>query len=138
MKGREKILIFAAFSLVFVLLGVVTLTGNDSEQYVNEPIHRLNSDSGTAGPHRNTIPGSSNNPDHTTQTHETKTALAANKHPANLRTQIRPSNSREIHQDNNRQLKAVECNGRVYLENTTGIEVVENSTSEEGKIEGIE
>jgi hypothetical protein len=141
MKARENFLIFAAFTftLLFIILCVVTLTGNDSDQYVDEPIHRLNSDSGTTGPHRNIMHSSTNNPDNTTQTLETKrTAPAANKHPANPRTKNRPSNFREIHQDNNSQLKAVESNGRVYLENTTGIEVCENNTNEEGKIEGIE
>ena len=85
------------------------------------------------------MPNSTHNPDSTTPKFETKgIAPAANKRPGNSWATTRPSNLREIHQDNNSQLKAVECNGRVYLENTTGVEVCENSTNEEGKAEGIE
>ena len=139
MKTREIFLIFAAFTLVFATLCVVTLTGSYSDTCVSKPIDRLNSDAGTTGTNRTIIHNLTDNPDNTSQTLKTKrTATAANKHPGNPRTNAWSSKYRVNNQENNSQLKAVESNGRVYLENTTGVKVCENDNDDEREIETIE
>jgi hypothetical protein len=140
MKANEIFLISVGFVLLFIVFCFVNLTGNDPDDNVNIPIHRLKSASAATGNHRAVFQSSVLNPDHTTQKPKTNnTAQAAEKHPVNARTNVWSSRFREFNKENNTQLKTVISNGRVYFENTSGVEACEEEdNNDEGNIEIIE
>jgi hypothetical protein len=139
MKAKEVFLIFVAFTLLFILFCVVTLTGRDSDKCVHQPTCQLSNGSGATGTNRNFIHRSINKFDKTADTLETKSiSQIAPNHPSNRRTGALFSNDRVRNANIKDLLKPIESNGRVYLENTTGIEVCENDIDDEGDIETIE
>ena len=121
----------------------VTLTGNDSDNDVNKPTQHLNS--GSKGEtNRTFVHGSTDNLENAAHKPEPKTTSLASSNrrlqnrPVNPKTNTRPSNDRIMRSDIKDLLQPIESNGRVYLENTTGIEICENENEDKGGIETIE
>ena len=139
MKAKEIFLIFAAFTLSLMTFCVVALTGSYSDKCANTPIPPLGNSSETAGTNRTFIHNSTHNLNDTAQKIETKqTHPVANKHPGKSKTNARSSDLRMIDSEDNNRLKPIKYDGRVYLEDISGIEACESNNDDESRIESIE
>ena len=144
MRVKEVFLTFVAFVLLFILFCVVTLTGIDSDKYANQPTGQLNNSSGANGANRNFIHSSTYKSDKTARTPETQrtSQIASNQlshnPPSNRRPGALSSSDRVRNADIKHLLKPVESNGRVYLENTSGIEACVNNNNNNNNEQDIE
>ena len=145
MKAREIFLIFVAFTLLFLLFCVVTLTGIDSDKLMIKAGPQLSGDPKTAGTDRRFIHRSIHNLNNTAhQPESNRASLAAsgylmNNRPDKPKRDAWSSRNRAARSDIKDLLKPIESNGRVYLENMTGVEVCDsNDSDDERAIEVIE
>jgi hypothetical protein len=145
MNAREIFLIFVAFTLLFLLFCVVTLTGVNSDNCITKPTHQLSSDPKTAGTDKTFVHSSIENLDkNALQSKSNSASLTASNHlmnnrPGKPKRDARSLRNRTARSDIKDRLKPIESNGQIYLENTTGVEVSDsNDSDDEGAIEVIE
>ena len=145
MKAREIFLIFVAFTLLFLLFCVVTLTGINSDKSMVKASPQLRGGSQTAGTDRRFIHRSIHNlKKNAHQSESNRASLAAsgylmNNRPDKPKRDAWSSRNRAARSDIKDLLKPIESNGRVYLENMTGVEVCDsNDSDDERAIEVIE
>lgn len=143
MKSNEISLCITASTLLLITFCIVAITATFTEKSVREPVQHLSS--GSKGEtNRTFVHGSTDNLENAAHKPEPKTTSLASSNrrlqnrPVNPKTNTRPSNDRIMRSDIKDLLQPIESNGRVYLENTTGIEICENENEDEGGIETIE
>jgi len=145
MNVKEVFLIFVAFTLLFLLFCVVTLTGIDSDKSMVKASPHLRGGSQTAGTNKTLIHSSTQN--HEKTAHQSKSyraSLSASGRLMNTRPDKPKINAwslrhRTARSDIKDRLTPIESNGRVYLENMTGVEVCDsNDSDDERAIEVIE
>lgn len=142
MKRKEVFWSIVAFTLLLMTFSIVALTTSYTDNIADDPVSLLSSDSEKGETNRTFIHSSADNLERVTQECEGKSSVPAasnrrsNNQAGNPKTNARSSKYSVIHPDLKDRLTPIESNGRVYLENTTGIEPCEDD--DEGKIETIE
>ncbi len=142
MKTREIFLIFVAFTLLFLIFCAVTLTGIDSDKLMIKPDPQLCGGSQTAGTNEMFIHSSIQNLEKVAlQSKSNRASLTASSHLTNNRPDkpkmdLRSASYRIAHSDIKDRLTPIESKGRVYFENTTGIEACDSNDG--GESDAIE
>lgn len=141
MKSKEIYLCVIAFFVLLMTFGIVVVTADYTEKSLEKPAQRLSEDSSQKQIHKDCIHNSTENLERVVPPSKPKrTPLIAPRYLSNKR----PSNSwssraRRTRAEIKERLTPVESKGRVYLENTTGIEAAcEEDNNDEGNIEIIE
>jgi len=142
MKTREIILIFVAFTLLFLLFCVVTLTGINSDKSMVKASPQLCGVSQTADTNRTFIHGSTQNqeknahPLKSNRASLTASGRLMNNRPDKPKMDTWSLRNRMARSEIKDRLTSIESNGRVYLEDTTDVEVCDSN--DEGETEVIE
>ena len=141
MKSKEIFLCTVAFILLLMTFGIVAITADYTEKSTQEPAQCLTTGVEKDQTNRVLIHNSTDYPEKAAhQVKPIRIPLVASNHftnnpPGTPKTNSWSSNARRIRSEVKERLTPVESSGRIYFENTSGIEA---SDDDETVIEIIE
>jgi hypothetical protein len=146
MKSKEIFLCVVAFIVLLSVFGIVAITADYTEKSVQKPDQDQTNSIEKNQTNRTSIHNSADAPETAVyQSKPKRTPLVASNRLTNNRLGSQKmnswsSNARRIHSEVKERLTPVECNGRIYLENTSGIEASDedNNNNDETAIEVVE
>ena len=146
MKSKEIFLCVVAFFVLLSVFGIVAITADYTEKSIQKPDGDQTSRVEKNLTNRTSIQNPADRPETVVhQSNPKRAPLVAsnrltNSHPDTQKMNSWSSNARRASSEVKERLTPVECNGRIYLENTSGIEASDedNNNNDETAIEVIE
>jgi len=144
MMSKEIFLCIIAFCVLVMTFGLVAITADHTEKSAREPAPRLSKDSENNPIHKDLIPNSTGHPEKADphvkpkRTPSSASSDVTNNHPRTPKTNPWPSHARRARSEIKERLTPVESNGRVYLENTSGVEAIVGDEEDEAAVEIVE
>ena len=144
MTSKEVFLCIIGFCVLLMTFGLVAITADYTENATGQPAPCLSPGAGKGQTSGILMQNSAGHPEKADpQVKPKRTASSAssdvtNNHPGPPKTNPWSSHARRARSEIKERLTPVESNGRVYLENTSGVEAIAADEEDEGAVEIVE